>query len=499
MSFTIKCVDYVEEDVCIELSLKGYRCRATIPMLLMQHLTLLTTLNVSGCHITDQGAEMIAAVLVETISLAKLDLSNTMLNSFKAAKICDASNSITSLKILNLNYNDIDNEAAKSIAAVISNNNFIEEMNLSHNKLSYTGVLNITNALSGNIRVVDISSNMISSDGIVELATLLSKCPVLQRLNVSHNLLTLTDILILTRAFRHHPTLKSLNLSNNTNIFSSACEFIVDIILSVNKTLVDLNVCGRNIRPRYVKDNLSPPSGINHLTAFMLQNLYLMLHFPLDIQASLIKVIETCPIASEDIISYYVDHLGGVFYNQFHNFVMLIPPGAVSQGHCVEIQAAANYYGPIPVGFYPISSYFWISANYEFKSPVYLVMNHYAKIRSLEDINNLHVLHKCARDSNIVSDDLIMTKISDGVYFDIEIGYCVLATNHFCSYCLAKDIKHIPDYVLACYCTFDEYSGGDKSLIAEVCFCPSNSECKKVCKYSIIFVIAVYQLNFYTI
>ena len=482
MSFTIKCVDYVEEDVCIELSLKSYKCRATIPMLLIQHLTLLTTLNVSGCHITDQGAEMIAAVLVETVSLTKLDLSNTMLNSFKAAKICDASNSITSLKILNLSNNDIDDGAASCIAAVISNNNFIEEMNLSHNKLSYSGVLNITNALSGNIRVVDISSNMITSDSIVELATVLSNCPVLQRLNVSHNLLTLTNILILARAMRHHPTLKSLNLSSNTNIFSSACEFIVDVILSVNKALVYLNVFGRNIRPRYVEDYLSPPSGINHSTTFILQNLYSMQHSPLDILSSLIKVTETCPIASEDIISYYVDHLGGVFFNQFHNFVILIPPDAVSPGHCVEIQATASYYGPIPDGFYPISSYFWISANYKFKSPVYFVMNHYAKIRNLEDINNLHVLHKCVQDPNIVNDDLTMTKISDGVYFDIDIGYCVLATNHFCSYCQAKSIIKISEYLLACYCAYDDESSCG-SYIAEVCFCPSNWECKKVTLY----------------
>ena len=70
-----------------------------------------------------------------------------------------------------------------------------------------------------------------------------------------------------------------------------------------------------------------------------------------------------------------------------------------------------------------------------------------------------------------------MSTITDGVYFDMEISYCVLATDHFCSYCQAKSVKHIPERLLACYCT---YESPDGSLVAEVCFCPSNSECKKV-------------------
>ena len=421
-----------------------------------------------------------ATVLLNTVSLTILDLSNTMLNSTRANKIISALKNVSSLKILSINNNDIDDGFTESIAAVLCSNHLIEHVNLSHNKLSYTGVLNIANSLSENIKKIDISGNFIASDNVVDLATALSKCSLLQELNISRNLLKLTGVLTIAQFLRHHPTLKILDLSNNNVSFSSACEFIVDVILSVNKTLVNLNVCGRNIRPRYVEEHLSPPSKGNDSTAFTLQNLYSLQRFSIDIPTKFVKVTETCPISNEDIMSYYVDHLGSVFYNQYHNCAIVIPPGAVSQGDCVEIQTTANYFGPyiIPEGFYPISSYYWVSANYEFKAPVYFIMNHYAKIRSLEDISNLHVLHKCVQDSDTMKNDLMMSKITDGVYFDIEIGYCVLATNHFCSYCQAKDIRHIPEYLSACYCTFDESISG--SHVAEVCFCPSNSECKKV-------------------
>ena len=477
--FTSVFVYYTVEDVCPKVSLKSMKCTASINTLLEKQLRLLTTLNVSGYNITDQGVDMIAAVLLETVSLTKLDLSYTMLSSVKATKINSALKNIKSLKVLNINNNDIDDGAADSIAAVVCSNSFIEKINLSHNKITYAGILNIANALSESIRVFDITGNFIASNNVADLAIALSKCPVLQELNLSQNLLGLTEILTIAQSFRLHPTLQSLDLSGNAMIsFSSAAEFLVDIILSVNQTLVSLNVCGRNIRPRYIEDYLSAPSTENNSATFTLQNLYSLQCSSSDIQTNFIKVVETCPVSSEDIMSYYSDHLGGVFYNKHHNFTIVIPPGAVSQGDCVEIQGTANHCGPytIPDGFYPISSYFWVSANYKFKVPVYLIMSHYAKIRDLGDVSSLCVLHKCAQDPNI----MLMSAITDGVYFDMEIGYCVLTTDHFCSYCQAKTVKHIPEHLLACYCTYDDSSDDHKSLVAEVCFCPSNSECKKV-------------------
>ena len=464
-----------------KLLFKSETYETSFRLLLVERLKLITALNVSGCNITKQGADMMATVLLNTVSLTKLDLSNTMLNSTRANKVTCALKNISSLKVLNINNNDIDDEAADGITAVLCSNHLIEHINLSHNKLSYTGVLHIANSLSENIKKIDISSNFIASDDVVDLAAALSKCPLLQELNISHNLLKLTGVVTVARFLRHHPTLKILDLSNNTVSFSSACEFIVDVILSVNKTLVNLNVCGRNIRPRYVEDYLSPPHSEGDTDNFTLQNLYLLKHSSLNItniEANFIKVTETCPISSTDIISYYVDHLGGVFYNRYNDFAIVIPPGAVSQGHCVEIQATANYFGPylIPDGCYPISSYYWVSANYEFKAPVYLVISHYAKIGSSEDINKLHVLHKCARDPDAMNEGL--SAIPDGVYFDKEIGYCVLATDHFCTYCGTKSDKGIPEYLTACYYTYDESSSGH--FIAEVAFFPSNYNCKKV-------------------
>ena len=467
------------EDVYPPISLSE-RCETST---VVEQLRMLTTLNVSGCNITDRGADMIAAILLETVSLTNFNLSNTILNSAKMIKINKALKNLSSLKVFNLSNNDIDDRATESITSVIHNNPLIEKMDLSHNKLLYTGILNVANKLSKDIKVkvVDISSNFIASDSIADLAISLSKCPVIQELYVSQNLLTLVNVIVFAQYFRHHPTLQILDLSSDTISFSFACELIVDIVLSVNQTLFNLNVCGKNIRPRKIENYLSPPGEGNKFTLQSLLQCYSLTRT--DIPTNFIEVVETCPLSSKDVISYYVNDLGGVFYNQHHNSVIVIPPGAVLQDNYVEIQASAHHFNPylIPDGFYPISSCLWISANYEFKALVYLVLNHYAKIDSLKDISNLHVLKY---DHDIMNENLMMYEVTDEVYFDLEIGYCVLATKHFCSYCQAKSVKHIPEYLTANYCTYDEFSSG--SCIAEVCFCPSNSECIKVTCYNCV-------------
>ena len=467
-----------------------------ISMQFVQQLKLLTMLNISGYKITDQGADMLAELLPKTISLEKLDISSTTLNAAKANKINNALESLSTLKTFDVNNNNIGDEAANSIAAMIKSNPLLKRIDLSDVKLSSAGFVIIAVALSTtkSIKVLDISNNFIASDNIEELATTLSKCAILQELNISQNLLMFTGVVKMAWCFRLHPTLKTLDMSSNAVSFSSACEFTVDVILSVNKEIVNLNVSGRDIRPRFTEDYLSPPDSEKNLSIFAFQDLYLLQHSSLntvDIQTKFIKVNEPCPIPDNGIISYHVDHTGGTFYNQYNNFALIVPPGAVSKGECVEIQTTASHYGPykIPNGFYPISSYFWLSADYTFHAQVYLIMSHYAKIRSLEDMDHLYVLQAGVCDSVNKDKTLVMSTVPKGVCFDYEIGYCVLATDHFCSYCQAKNDIHIPEYLLVAFYTYEN--------VAEVCFCPSSSECRKVIIFNVDIFIHSYVASYY--
>ena len=471
---------------------------------LFNQLTILKTLNVHGCSISDKGKELIVAVLSKTILLENINMSNCNLNTIKVTEIVRVLKNVSSVKSLNLSSNAICEEAASDIAQFISNNPELEELNLSDNEIS-TGVLHIAVALLNIfIRSLDISKNCITADYIEGIVSALAQCPSLEDLNMSNNLLTFTGIIKVAEGLRGHRNIQTLNLNNNLTSFHSEGEFLVDVILSINRSLVYINVCGRNIRPRFTNNHFFPPPGTELPSArFLLQNLYLsqspsfdMFTFKstsMNVRDKFIKATEeSCRICDQNIVSYYVGHDGGTFYNQDHDFAIAVPPGAVSQGECVEIKATASFLGPyqFPDECDPVSSFFWVSSNYTFKIPVYLIMSHYAVIENVNDINCLCVLQApaCVHNISITNNEkLIMNEVLNGVYFDSEIRYCVLKTQHFCSFCaqgkgkgtLSKKFKVLRyDYK-----HYDEDIG--EEYITEVCFCPNNCDCSKVSNYCI--------------
>ena len=465
---------------------------------LFNQLTILKTLNVHGCNISDKGKELIMAVLSKTILLENFNISNSNLSTMKTTEIVRVLTNISSVKLLNLSSNAICEEAASDIAKFVSNSPVLEELNLSDNKIS-TGILCIAVALSIKfIRSLDISKNYITTDYIEGMVSALAQCSSLEDLNMSDNLLTFTGIVKVAEGLRGHHSLRTLNLSNNLTSFHSEGEFLVDVILSTNQSLVYLNVCGRNIRPRFANDHFFPPPGTELTSArFLLQNLYLsrsplfdMFTFKstaMDIPDNFIKATEeSCPVFDQNIASYYVDHNGGTIYNQDHDFAIIVPPGAVSQNENVEIKAFARFFGPyqFPDECHPISSFFSISSNYTFKIPVYLIMSHYAVIKSVNDIDSLCVLQAPAYMQNLSStnnEKLKMKEVLNGAYFDCEMRYCLLATQHFCVFsahdksngALSKKFKVL---------RYDYTHNGDngEEYITEVCFCPNNCDCSKV-------------------
>ena len=459
----------------------------------------LKTLHIHGYNIGDKGKELIVAVLSKTILLENFNISNCNLNTINATEIVRALKNVSSMKSFNLSSNAICKEAASNIVQFISNNPKLEELNLSDNEIS-TGVLHIAVSLSNKfIRSLDISKNCITADYIEGIVSALAQCPSLEDLNMSNNLLTFTGIVKVAEGLRGNRSLQTLNLNNNLTSFHSEGEFLVDVILSTNQSLVYLNICGRNIRPRFTYNHFFPPPGTELTSArFLLQKLYQLSLSPsfdmltfkntaMNRPDEFIKVTEEiCPIVDHNIVSYYVDHDGGTFYNQDHDFAIVIPPGAVSQGECVEIIATASFLGPyqFPDECNPVSSFFWVSSNYTFKIPVYLIMSHYAVIKNVNDINSLCVLQVCKYDLSSTTKEkkLMMKEILNGVYFDYKIRYCIAATTHFCSFGVQEKTKGnlSKRFKILCYDYRHHDEDAGEQYITEVCFYPNNCSCSKV-------------------
>ena len=491
------CIVTVEKMYSEVMTLGSRKPEVNISSLIVDKLALLQALNISGLNITDQSTDLIAVTLSIALSLELFDISCSNLGAEKCAKVLGALKHISTLQCLKMSTNTISDDDADCITAVIGNCK-IEELDISNNELSSIGMIKVIDALSkaNAIKILDISKNFVSVNNQNMSASLMN-CFTLQEINLSHNSLVFTEVIRIARALSGHPNLKHLNIDKNLISFFSECEFLVDVILSTIQSLQYLNVCGRNIRPRFVADFLYPPPNSEESEdRFVLQNLFLSRYSSLDSftfsennlhvsYGNFIETDEKCPISCEDIVYYYVNHTGGTFHCKAHDFAIVIPPGAVSQGDCVQIQATASRFGPyqIPDGYYPISSFFWVSAHYTFKLPVYLIMSHYAYISSKKDINNVCVLQACVRDLKVTHDGkLVLEEVSGGTYCDNDINYCVFATDHFCSICLSKKDKHIANRFSAMYYTYDVQNFSDE-YFAEVCFCPSTSHCKRVSLY----------------
>ena len=134
------------------------------------------------------------------------------------------------------------------------------------------------------LKTLSVHGCSISNKGVELIVAVLAKTTSLANFDMSkanwtcrNNLLKFTSIVKVAEGLRGHQKLQNLNLSNNLTTFLSEAEFLVDVILSTNQSLVYLNVCGRNIRPRFTDDHLSPPSSTEMTTnyRFPLQTLYL--------------------------------------------------------------------------------------------------------------------------------------------------------------------------------------------------------------------------------
>ena len=412
---------------------------------LCNQLAKLKTLSLHGCHINEKGKDLIKILLMKTTLLENFDMSSGKLITIKAAEV---------IRVFALSE-------------------------------------------TTSIKSLDISRNYITDDHIEDVVSAVAQCQTLEELNISHNLLTFTSIIKITEGLRGHCNLQKLKLNDNLTSFHSEAEFLVDIILSANQSLIYLNICGRNIRPRLSYDQLFPPPNAEVMsTRFPIQNLYLS-QFPsfdmfifnstiMNVPNSFIAAKEeSCPIKDQYIVSYYVDHDGGTFYNQDHDFAIVVPPGAVLQGDCVEIRATASSFGPFqfPSGYGPVSSFFWASSDYTFKFPVYFIMSHYAVIKNVSDINGLCVLQARAHNLNITNGEkLMMAELLNGVYFDCELRYCVITTQHFCSFSAQERSEGSLSKWFKVFCY--EYSRPGESnheeYFTEVCFCPHNCDCSKV-------------------
>ena len=167
----------------------------------MSNVVKLTHLDISSNKITDKASDDIATFLLRSNNLEVLDLSNNLIKSRGARKIFEKAN--TSLKVLNLSGNALDDEAADTMAIFVSQNPLLEEFDISVNCLQAVGAVKIFKAIQNcpSLLKVNMSNNGITDEAGDEIATVLSTVTKLQKVNLTYNMLSAKMSENIKRAF----------------------------------------------------------------------------------------------------------------------------------------------------------------------------------------------------------------------------------------------------------------------------------------------------------
>ena len=203
-------------------------------------LKSLCHLDLSCNVINITSADNIAIVITNNAFLEDLDLSRCEIQKFAFPTIIIALQKIHHLKYLYLNANTIVYEEATGIATVVSKNPFLEKVDLSNCNLTEEEMKAFLLSLKSHnsLKHFDISSNTITNHVVNDIVDVIDSSTQLTYLNISDTDIQEYGILKIFKAVQRINTLKCIKLCNCT-ISDRAAKDIADAI-SVNCMMEEL-------------------------------------------------------------------------------------------------------------------------------------------------------------------------------------------------------------------------------------------------------------------
>ena len=202
----------------------------------------LLELNMSKNQIIRSREKKIIEAIKVNKTLLKLDASFTKIQDEDYISDCLKINK--SLKELNMSENMITSNGAKEIATAIRVNTTLEKLDLSCNRISNDGVSFISDCFKNNnsLQELNISKNKITSEGAQYIAEAIQVNTTLAKINVSCNAISDDGAAAISYSLRFNNSLQELNMSRN-EITSEGVKKITKVI-QVNTTLkcLDLSI-----------------------------------------------------------------------------------------------------------------------------------------------------------------------------------------------------------------------------------------------------------------
>jgi len=181
----------------------------------LKEISTLKELGLDGNENRSENlAPAIAYVVANNGLLEQLTLRNNRLNDDGVIMIAQSLCKHSKLKCLNLRNNSVTEKAAESLASVMSNNNGLEELYLGNNQLQL-GVTKLTTALKNisTLKVLDLNNNNMPEQAADELSIAIRANTLLEKLKLSGNHLG-SSFTLITKACCHNSSLKEIAIKN---------------------------------------------------------------------------------------------------------------------------------------------------------------------------------------------------------------------------------------------------------------------------------------------
>ena len=179
-------------------------------------ITTLKELNLSYNNTNLQGIKHLANVLKTNNTLQTLDLNNNNNGDDGAQYIADMLANSKTLQKIDLSYNNISDKGAQSIATSLLVNSSIHTLHLTWNKIGKEGAKKLEEALEGNhsIKYLELSGNNICEDVTNQIQVILDKR---KRMANKVNVTTKKDKVVAARVTPSDNTDTSINNDGNSS------------------------------------------------------------------------------------------------------------------------------------------------------------------------------------------------------------------------------------------------------------------------------------------
>ena len=219
LACAIKANEYLEE---IGLFASNLKSSAIIVLRSLTTISTLKYLNINNNHITEEAAEALASVILHNTGLEEIDISNNNLGE-GTLKVAKALRRITSLRSLDFGNNNISKAAAGDLALAIKSNKHLEKLCLHDNNLN-SSAIDILESLStiSSLKFLNVNNNQIGEAGGKELALVIKNNTRLRELYFRHNNIQ-NSVMEISEALQSISTIDTLDLGNN-NLSERTCD-----------------------------------------------------------------------------------------------------------------------------------------------------------------------------------------------------------------------------------------------------------------------------------